>query len=1418
MATQVLQWMAIPYDVMEEDGSLRLAVAVCVTPRLQDATTAPNTLNQYPDFLNWPNTLTKISIALDIDGKIIKPDELRRIDEAPSEEVWKSVFKPTTMVRPFEYKPFVDAQIFSFPVKNVQQKLLTLYSSFAKDYSFDQPELQEEKLESSFTKVQVNQNPINQKIGAILNEFMPDEKGETVSSQMRNRWELEAERYANERGEEKNEVRPIKREQVKIPSASSLLVALDLGSSPAKDMLMAELYHAPRNVARSGVVNGKKVRRVGRNAVEVPKFDFHQVVSVMREYPIMLRNLGIVQHFTFKLPESMGTEGKIRCRVKWETPQLPGTTNETPWVAWHLLKDGNRQYWQFLPKPEPESDIKGPVLCLSDSKLFDVVQVDVDSASLKTLGYVRNIKHRASKTRGTRDFKNNVTPPSVRGTGLQLVKHNRAISLARSIVRNAKNWNNLVANNEIVLYADDVVRGYRLDIFDETANSWQSLMRRNANYKFPEASGNLKTVGISVTDEEGVLTLGATRPAGRAPSAQRDLYAHETIAQWEGWSLVVPPIGQHIGKEDELAPAQSSSKPPADFEYQVESSSTIVARSLPRLRFGRKYRIRARIADAAGNGPRFDQLNPTDVSCATELIRFLRWDPVVSPTLALRNHPVEGESLEKMVIRNYNDSLDDATEVPTTEISYRHLLPPLASQQLAERHGKFDESPTGQMKGNNATYSMIAGKLGDVPSRYYTKNAAGNLVPEAANNTPPADPQKAANAIRYPLLESGATAVPYLADPIARGFTISKVPGIPSGKFMEVGLLGVNMGTISSAYGVASVVFNDEVSWPEIQSVLIAFAEGTQTPAWDAGTRTLTIYLPKGEQATIIFSSTLGADQAEADNNLGLLGQRQALVNAGVVGAAMSAAARGLSWLVTPGRTLQLVHATQRPLKKPELKKAKVTVREFGGTNAEITVDELYVHAKTTQKVDVHTEWPMWEDNLAKPAPQLLQQRAPFYEQQVEDRADNTLKNVATQEFGDTKYRLVTYIPTATTLFREFMPQALRSDATKLSKVGTSKELKVLNTKRPDNVKLLYVIPSFTWSVEKPEWDGKMATRTRQGGGLRVYMERPWYSSGNDEKLGIVLYSKETFTPKKEGSNDKDGFGVMYKPGGFNAGIVDAYLGSQMGVSNNEGSKVNIPDTLIPYVTQWGLDPIWLSAPTPADAAPRIGNFVDPAVILSSVSIPEVNPQQRFSVVGFTPEYDTDRKLWRCDIQLDPGESYYPFVKFAFCRVQPNSLSNSQTGHDVYCSQVITSEFCQLAPNRVASVVLDEGDKSVTVQVIGHTYRINTTGQLGSEIEVTLEKRDTSKGGDELGWTPMLTQRIDRIPAANLWAGSIELPTGVTAEKYRVVIKEYEQLFSDPTDERERANSLGNKEKGDGPLDMSLAKRITYAEVFNLFA
>jgi hypothetical protein len=74
------------------------------------------------------------------------------------------------------------------------------------------------------------------------------------------------------------------------------------------------------------------------------------------------------------------------------------------------------------------------------------------------------------------------------------------------------------------------------------------------------------------------------------------------------------------------------------------------------------------------------------------------------------------------------------------------------------------------------------------------------------------------------------------------------------------------------------------------------------------------------------------------------------------------------------------------------------------------------------------------------------------------------------------------------------------------------------------------------------------------------------------------------------------------------------------------------------FVTQWGLDPIWGSAPV--HAGPYIHQFPLRAAVGHGVSLSEA-PGSTVTVVGHQPKFDPVRKLWYCDLQLDAGRSYF---------------------------------------------------------------------------------------------------------------------------------------------------------------------------------
>ncbi len=671
MKSQELQWTVVPFDAEVIDGRTYCSAAITVLPRLLDDTTAEAHLSDYPDMINWPKTLLYADLTLVMNGKSIPMSDLEFIDEQADPEIWHGVFTKKTLVRPFEMKHFTDYRIFTFPVNGVQETLGKMYGVMAKKYALTQPVMESAKVTNTVGKL-TSQNIKMPEILETLDFIMADEKTESQMRQLKEGFQKEGTAAARRMMQPSttSKVREIKRGPIDMRTDSPEgMLYQPFSSSPAGQLHAAELFHTARNYAVPGMFEGKEVERISRPKIPVPTFDFHQVISVMREYPKMLRYLGIVIHVRFELPNGASAKDEIFCKASWSKPLALPTVDLFPHTAYDLATSGDPAYWQFLPLADADSEVKGGLLCLDDTSHFAITQIDVDGAALKTVGYAKGLKHWTKMTAKQNDERRESATPAVRGIGLGLIRVNRGLKLAKSMLRSVKNYNKIVGGTKVVLYADDLIRGYRVDIFDDTAKSWQSLMRRNATYKFLKASGDLATTGIVALDEEGTLTFGVTRPHAPDDAPIKDLYAHEMVAHWEGWSMVVPRIGNHIDPDDKTttdATKKNINTPPAGYDYQVATEMEIVKGSLPRLRYGRKYRMRVRWVDICGNGAKFQELNPNDFNCSSPLVKYMRWDPIISPTIAFKAQPVEGESLERMVIRNYNASEDDSVSVDTT--------------------------------------------------------------------------------------------------------------------------------------------------------------------------------------------------------------------------------------------------------------------------------------------------------------------------------------------------------------------------------------------------------------------------------------------------------------------------------------------------------------------------------------------------------------------------------------------------------------------------------------------------------------------------------------------------------------------------------------------------------------------------------
>jgi hypothetical protein len=250
----------------------------------------------------------------------------------------------------------------------------------------------------------------------------------------------------------------------------------------------------------------------------------------------------------------------------------------------------------------------------------------------------------------------------------------------------------------------------------------------------------------------------------------------------------------------------------------------------------------------------------------------------------------------------------------------------------------------------------------------------------------------------------------------------------------------------------------------------------------------------------------------------------------------------------------------------------------------------------------------------------------------------------------------------------------------------------------------------------------------RRGGGLRVYLERPWFSSGDGEKLAVLMWPDQV--------ND-------------------------------------VPEHLRGVVTAWGADGAMHSIAMPDDVT--TSSFPQAAVYGSGsgMTVPEF-PATELRFAAYDVEYDSARGLWFCDIRItkageDRLQSYFPFVRLALARYQPNSVSGCAL------SSVATADFVQLAPDR--SVVVTGTGSTRTVQVTGPGPLLTDSGRH-NEVRVTVERQLDGVTDPVLRWQPAgegFTTTITNPTNDNgiqTWSGTVSLPTAAGA--LRLAVEEFE--------------------------------------------
>jgi hypothetical protein len=184
-------------------------------------------------------------------------------------------------------------------------------------------------------------------------------------------------------------------------------------------------------------------------------------------------------------------------------------------------------------------------------------------------------------------------------------------------------------------------------------------------------------------------------------------------------------------------------------------------------------------------------------------------------------------------------------------------------------------------------------------------------------------------------------------------------------------------------------------------------------------------------------------------------------------------------------------------------------------------------------------------------------------------------------------------------------------------------------------------------------------------------------------------------------------------------------------------------------------------------------------------------PGATVAVAAHPVSYDPDRELWYSDIELSPDPAYFPFVRLALARFQPESVSNA------HLSPVVLSDFIQLTADRTATVTLSGGLAAVTLTGIGphnivakrvHPDFFGTTSGAmlnnSRRVTVVLQQRYPGVQSDmawkDAGAEVVLELASTRATMSRTWRGKVPVPAETPAPgTHRLLIREYESFFTD---------------------------------------
>lgn len=982
-------------------------------------------------------------------------------------------------------------------------------------------------------------------------------------------------------------------------------------------------------------------------------------------------------------------------------------------------------------------------------------------------------------------------PPTPRSGGITLVRHRRKqdVDAAQSRAKC------LQEARPRVLNADDLLLGFVPEIWtwnpydperDRTKREgrWVSLTRRHELIQIPATAcqgEETNEAAPAIVDEricDGLLRLPTIQTldgtAQQANDPPNDLHVPEVMFRWDGWSLgstEPPPLPSAIYCDPaEERVRQDTTGPNSEFVKVSLRDDSIAPLSFWSGRVpdgAAQYYLRVRAVDLAGfsvNGAsKFDEAHTVEVD-------YRRYEPVAPPEVLVEENPCEwsipGRTLRTLVVgaRDHKDS--------------RYVVPPRTSLRIAELHGMFDADSIESVGGYDEVDLCADGSIAVVDARKCS-------VKDTSTPSPDDTSSRASYPIRRPPCESQELLDElYYPDPLAVGLAY---------RFVDFTSRVISDWTEAADVSF----YPRPLKWPHARGariVLEAECQGTAPRIlWHGLTRTLEVRLPPGVSGTLELASCLGRGK-EGERHLNALAlwnnHRRVRATAsmenskatecwmpeGFWASTVSAVTSGRKKqeeelrdekhlellacsggipLLTPPIRLECIHAVGTPLIAPLMvipaagANADVEWQEPDNVRAGVKVDVL-TDGRNTSEVRILARWQDYVDDPTKDAPGQVQREIEVgalpvgtnrsydsirvsTEQLPEDPLESPGAGqikVLRHEFPDTAYRPVFYRAESRPRLHTLLDTA--------GETKTSNEVRRIfrSAARPKMPCVAYVLPAWRWEQRReidPASGRPQFRSARVGGGLSLFLDRPWHRSGFGEQLGVVLHP-------------------------------DAPTKCITGAAEE-------------YFTRWGADPI-RGALLRTDA-PTTRNFGCASTMdLHLTDGPLEN--EPVTVALYDPEYCPERRLWKVDLFVRPVPADFAFLKMALVRYQPMSLDGKAL------SPVLRADFAQLVPDRTVLVTRSEDDSNTLIVKVFGLATLEPAAELIDHLRTQLSVevfRPARVRGVDIGWVKESEENvtIDELthsPSTEgdglLWSGRLWWKRRLG--RRRLVIREVEKF------------------------------------------